>query len=90
MTQILDFLMSSTGQVVIMTSLLVIMIVLAVAVVKKFRDNTDDDVLTPSELFTNFQDLHDQGDISEAEFRKLKTVLGDKFRQQLNDKGETG
>jgi uncharacterized membrane protein len=90
MTQVLDFLMSSTGQVIIMTSLLAVMIVLSLLLLKRFRDNTGDDVPTPSEHLTNFQELHDQGDISDAEFRKLKTVLIDKFQQQLNDKGETG
>ncbi len=86
----LDFLVSSTGQAILMTSLLVIIIILGVLVVARFRNFNDDDQPTASELLTNFQELHDEGDISEAEFRKLKTVLSDKLRHELNDTGETG
>ena len=40
---------------------------------------------------TNFEELHNRGDISEAEFRKLKTVLHDKVQhEELNKDGETG
>ncbi len=88
--QVLDFLMSSAGQAILMMIMLVIMIVLSLVVLKKFRDNTGDDVLRSDDLLLNFKEMRDQGDISEAEFRKLRTVLSDKPQQPLNDNGETG
>jgi len=45
---------------------------------------------TTSELITKFRDLHDQGKISDAEFRNIKTLLSDKPPQELNENAQKG
>ncbi|MDP7020357.1 MAG: hypothetical protein QGG36_31455 [Pirellulaceae bacterium] len=58
--------------------------------VKKFRDRTDDDQPDANELLSNFRELHDEGDITEKEYRNIKTVLGAKLQEELSDMGEEG
>ena len=87
----MDFLQSTKVQAVLMTALLAIMIVVGFYVVRRFRDFDGDDSPTANDLMTNFQDLRDRGDISEEEYRKLKTALGGKPQRKISsDDGETG
>jgi hypothetical protein len=85
-----EFLDSTPVQLVIGLTALAILTVIGAFVVKKFRDRNDDDRPTANDLLTNFRDLHDEGDISEKEYRNIKTVLGDKLHQELSDNGEKG
>ena len=85
-----EFLDSTPVQLVIGLTALAILTVIGACVVKKFRDRNDDDRPTANDLLTNFRDLHDEGDISEKEYRNIKTVLGDKLLQELSDNGEKG
>ena len=85
-----EFLDSTPVQLVIVLTALAILTVIGAFVVKKFRDRNDDDRPTANDLLTNFRDLHDEGDISEKEYRNIKTVLGDKLHQELSDNGEKG
>ena len=86
----LEFLSSTPAQLVIGLTALAVLTVTCAFVVQKFRDRNDDDRLDANQLLTNFRDLHDEGDISEGEFRNIRTVLGDKLSQELNDEGDTG
>ncbi len=68
-------------------SLAVLLVILAsgLLVVKSFRDRTDEDRQTASELLTKFREMHHDGDISESEFRTIKTVLGQKLHEEFSD-----
>ena len=70
--------------------MLLVLIVVGWYVVGRFRDNADDDRLTANELLTNFQELHHQGDINDAEYRTIKTALGAKLREELEDSESKG
>jgi uncharacterized membrane protein len=85
-----EFFNSTPVQLVIALTALAILTVISAFVVKKFRDRNDDDRPTANDLLTNFRELHDEGDISEKEYRNIKTVLGDKLHQELSDNGEQG
>ena len=79
------FLLSTPAQVVIWTAALLILMVVGWYIVGRFRDRISDDQLTANQLLTNFRELHRQGDISDAEFRTIKTVLGEKLQEELKD-----
>lgn len=72
------------GQLLVL--LVVLTVVLAVAMwvvpklVKSLREQINGDGTAPSELLTNFREMHQQGDLSDTEFRTIKTVLGAKLR----------
>lgn len=59
-------------------------------IVSRFRDRADEDQPAASELLTNFRELHEEGELSEQEFRKIKTLLAEKLQQELNDNGKQG
>ncbi len=41
-----------------------------------------------SELMSDFRDLRSQGELSEQEFRTIKTLLGDQLEKELKDHGK--
>lgn len=77
-----------SAQGVLWGTVLLVLLVVAYYVVQKFRDQSADDQPTASDLLTNFRELHDQGDITEIEFRNIKTVLGGQLDEELTDAGE--
>jgi uncharacterized membrane protein len=85
-----DFLLTTPAQVVIWTTVLLVLMTVGWFLVGRFRDNADDDRLTANELLTNFEELHHQGDINDSEYRTIKTALGAKLRQELEDSENKG
>jgi uncharacterized membrane protein len=83
-----EFLLTPHAQAVIWSTVLLIVIVIAVFIVGKLRDRMDNNRLASNELLTNFRELHLQGDIDESEFRDIKSVLGTKLKRELNDEDQ--
>jgi len=63
---------------------------LGALVVSKFRGSTKDEERPASQMLSNFRDLHEQGELSETEFRNIKTLLSDKIQEELKDSEEQG
>jgi hypothetical protein len=63
---------------------------LGALVVSKFRGSTKDEERPASEMLSNFRNLHEQGELSETEFRNIKTLLSDKIQEELKDSEEQG
>ena len=79
-----EFLLATPVQAAIWTAVLLILVVAGWYVAGRFRDRSDDNQPTASDLLTNFRELHHQGDINDAEFRTIKTVLGEEIQKELN------
>ena len=62
------------------------LLALAIAVMRRFRGGAAKRDLSASELLSNFQEMRKCGDISEADYRKIKSVLG----EQLHGDVKTG
>ena len=43
-----------------------------------------------SDLLTNFQEMRHEGDISDADYRKIKSVLGEQLQRELKDGKDKG
>ncbi|MBX7073806.1 MAG: hypothetical protein K1X71_11720 [Pirellulales bacterium] len=43
-----------------------------------------------SDLLTDFRNLHDRGQLSDQEFRDIKTMLGKKMQRELASDGDEG
>jgi uncharacterized membrane protein len=80
-----DFLTTPATMAVLWVAVLMILMAAGYYLVRRFRDRTDDDRQTASELLTNFREMHLEGDISETEFRTIKTVLGRKLQDELKE-----
>jgi uncharacterized membrane protein len=83
-----EFLATPTAKAVLWVAILLVMLAVSYYLVRRFRDRRDDDRQTASELLTNFREMHHEGDISEKEFRTIKTVLGQKLHEDLEDPAE--
>lgn len=86
----LDLLQSSVTQVMLWLAVLTLLVVVAVYGVRRFRDVVDEDEAGPSEMLSKFRDLHLQGDLSDSEFRTIKTVLGAKLQNKSKDNSDKG
>lgn len=56
----------------------------------KFRGGDGKDTPVTSELISTFRDLHEQGGLSDEEYRTIKTKLTHRFQQELNIDEEKG
>ena len=84
----LHFLMSPLAQAVIWLTVLGLLLVVAYYVVQKFRGGIDEDRPISNEMLTNFREMNREGDISDAEFRTIRTVLGDRIQAELKDSSD--
>ena len=86
----LDFLRSTPAQATIWGTVLIVLCLVGVFVVKRFRDRADSDGPSPSDLLSEFRELREDGDITPQEFRQIKAVLGTKLQQSLGSKDTEG
>ncbi|MCC7086877.1 MAG: hypothetical protein IT427_17905 [Pirellulales bacterium] len=71
----------------ILFAIMAAVIAVGAFVVSKFRGREDDEQPGASELLSNFRELHEEGELSDQEFRKIKTLLAEKLEQELSDSG---
>jgi uncharacterized membrane protein len=69
----------------LMLGLVVLMglVTAGVIVVQRFRGSAAEKGTTANELMTNFQEMRQRGDISDADYRKVKSVLGAQLQGEL-------
>ena len=85
-----SWLSSSVVQVVLGLAVLGVVIGLAVHGLKRLREQIDGDTTVPGEMLAKFRDLHQQGGLSDAEFRTIKTALGTKLQRGSDDPEKPG
>ena len=78
-----EFFSSTAGQLSVSLLILALIVAVALMVVRKLRDQTVGSRQTANDLLTNFQELNQQGEFSDAEFRKIKAVLGNQLQRDI-------
>lgn len=63
---------------------------LVIYVIGKVRSWSAQQEPTANDLISKFRDLHSKGQLSDAEFREIKTNLAARLQDELKDNGETG
>ena len=86
----LEFLQSTSAQAVLWITALLVLCAIGAYVVMWFRDRSGDTRASSSELLTDFRELRDEGNISGMEFRKIKSVLGQKLQDELKSSDAEG
>ena len=81
----LKFLTTLEARAVLSVAALLVVVTVAYYVVLRYFDRTDEDNLKASELLTNFREIHHKGDISDAEYRTIKTTLGEQLQEELEE-----
>ncbi len=71
-------------------AVLAAMIAIAAYLVLKFRAKTLQHEPRASEMLSKFRELHSRGELTDEEFRTIKTTLTVQLQKELNDNGKTG
>jgi hypothetical protein len=72
-------------QLIVWSAALCGLISIAALALGKLRGSTQQSEDSAGKLLSNLQDLRQEGDISDAEYRTIKAVLGAKLQQRVKD-----
>jgi len=75
---------------VIWVAILAALCAVAIYLIDKVRGAPAQHEPQTSELMSKFRELHSRGELSDAEFRTIKTTLGAQLQEELNDNGKKG
>ncbi|MBW8883737.1 MAG: hypothetical protein JF612_02945 [Planctomycetia bacterium] len=78
------------AQLALGVGMLIALVVAGGVIVQRFRGGAADKALDANELFANFEEMHSRGDITDADYRKIKSVLGAKLHSELKDDKDKG
>jgi uncharacterized membrane protein len=77
------------GSLVIWLAVFAVILWLAIYAIKKIRTGPAQQELTANEMISKFRELHSKGELSDAEFRTIKTTLAARLRQEVRGKDES-
>ena len=77
-------------QVVLALGMLTGLVVVGLVIVQRFRGDAAGKGTSPQELLTNFQEMRSRGDINDADYRRIKSVLGAEIHGELKDGKDKG
>ncbi|MGD9644076.1 MAG: hypothetical protein AB7U73_00080 [Pirellulales bacterium] len=84
-------LFDSTGaQLILSVAVVAIAVTVGVYVIGRVRKSSRESPPTASDLLTNFRDLHSQGELSDEEFRTIKSMLAERMQQELTENNRKG
>jgi uncharacterized membrane protein len=72
-------------QAILAVGVLIGLVIVGVLIVQSFRGGAADKGSTANELLSNFQEMRSRGDIDDADYRKIKSVLGAELHGELKD-----
>ena len=81
---------AGADELVIWIAVLAALLAVAIYVIRKVRGAPVQHEPKASELMSKFRESHTRGELSDEEFRTIKTTLGRQLREELKDDGETG
>ncbi len=77
-------------ELVVWVAVLAVLAAVAIYVIGKVRAKAVQQEPTASKLMSKFRELHSRGELTDAEFRTIKTALAAQLQEELKDNGETG
>src|SRR6185436_7601984 len=78
-----DFLSNPYGQITVWGGVGVVWVALAVYVIRRCPTGADDAKLATSDMMDAFRDLHGHGQLSDDEYRSIKTKLAARLKAEL-------
>ena len=85
-----EFFESDRVQLVLVITLVAMLSATGRYLVSKLRGGSDEDQPITSDMLTNMQKMHQKGDLSEEEFRTIKTHLAARLKDELKDDKQQG
>jgi uncharacterized membrane protein len=71
-------------------AVLVGVLVVAYYVITKIRPEPEKKEPRASQWLSKYREMHSRGELSDEEFRTIKTKLAEQLQDELNDSGESG
>ena len=76
-------------QLVLWGAVLLGLVVVATLIVQRLRQSSANGGTTPSDLLTDFQDMRQRGDLSDEDYKKVKSVMGARLQPRTQDGKDT-
>ena len=83
-----DFLSDPYVQITVWGGVGVVLVALAVYLIRRFPKSAGDDKLATSDMMDAFRDLHGTGQLSDDEYRSIKTKLAARLKAELAEPDE--
>jgi hypothetical protein len=80
--------LSSLLQAAAWFAVILFLLAVAIAGVRKWRDGANQGEPTANELLTKFGELHDRGGLSDDEYRTIRTKLARQLETEVNNNDE--
>ena len=71
-------------------AVLAVLVVVGGKVIMKIRPKPLQKEPVAGEMLSKYREMHSRGELSDAEFRTIKTKLAERYQDELRDDGETG
>ena len=84
-----DFLLAILPWTILLFAIVLAMAI-SVHVLGKWRGRAGEDREDRAQVLKNFQEMYERGEVSDEEFREIKSQLAGKVIAELNDSDETG
>ncbi|MEK6237273.1 MAG: hypothetical protein N2C14_21390 [Planctomycetales bacterium] len=86
----LEFLQQIDGPTRIALAALVVLLIVGAYLIQKTRAGGTEDVSDTHSMLTNFREMYAQGELSDEEYRTIKSTLSTQLQEELQDEEETG
>ncbi len=86
-SQVLDFLSTPTAQSILLVAVLLVMMASSFYALRRLRDQINEAPSAASERLTNYREMHQRGDISDSEYRTIKSLLAEELQEELSNAG---
>ena len=81
---------SSLSTLAVLSGILIALVAIGIYLIGKFRTPPHDSRIETNQLLSNFDEMHDQGVLSDAEYRTIKSMLAERLQTELKDSSESG
>jgi hypothetical protein len=78
------FLQNHYVELAVSLGILLLLTAVGASLVRRFRGRAEEDRKPMSDLLTKFREMESRGELSDAEYRTIKTVLAVPVREELN------
>jgi uncharacterized membrane protein len=82
------FLQEHLPQIMLWVLVGVVLVAIGVFIIRRFPKGAEDDKLATSDMMDAFRDLHARGQLSDDEYRSIKTKLATRLKEELADPDE--
>jgi len=85
-----EYFHSTVAEVVALFAVLVGLLIVAFYLIDRSRGGALEQRPQSSDQLTIFRELHSKGELSDEEYRTIKSMLSDKLQEELNSTEEKG